>query len=402
MEIVHISSVHPWGDTRIFHKMCRSLADAGHRVHLVVPRSGFPPVERRDGVTIHAVPRPRNRLDRATGTARRVFRCAARIPADLYHFHDPEWLWHGGRLQNRLGRPVVYDVHEDVRLQVYDKPWIPSWGRKLASLAVGRMEDCIAPRLAGVVAATRPIAKRFASHPNCVVVQNLPILDELRRPGCLPVAQRAPLVAYVGVISQARGACQMAKAMTLLPPALRARLTLLGECRPADLEDELRAIAGPELVETRGWCGRDEVAAVLAEASVGMVMSLPIRCYVDAQSTKLLEYMSVGIPVVVSDLPPARKIIEEVGCGLCVDPHDPRAIADAIRWLLEHPEEAQGMGERGRAAVENEFNWEREFQVLLNLYDRLTGHAASRRRRFRLTRGAVDERSTVPERPAAA
>ena len=381
MEIVHISSVHYWGDTRILHKMCRSLADAGHRVHFVVPRSGFAPVETRDGVTIHAVPRSRNRLDRVTGTARRVFRCAARIPADVYHVHDPELLFRAWRLQSRLGRPVVYDVHEDLRLQVYDKAWIPSWGRKLASLAVGRMEDSLAPRLAGVVAATRPIAERFASHPHCVVVQNLPILDELKRADSPPIANRAPRVAYVGVISQARGACQMAKAMALLPPALRARLTMLGDCRPAELEDELRAIAGPELLEIRGWCGRDEVAAVLAEASVGMVMSLPIRCYVDAQSTKLLEYLSVGVPVVVSDLPPARKIIEQVGCGLCVDPYDPQAIADAIRWLLEHPEEAQRMGQRGRAAVENEFNWEREFQGLLELYDRLTSHAAPWRRR---------------------
>jgi len=383
VEIVHISSVHYWGDTRILHKMCRSLADEGHRVHFVVPRSGFPPVERRDGVTIHAVPRSRNRLDRATGTARRVFRCAARIPADVYHIHDPELLWHAWRLPSRLGRPVVYDVHEDIRLQVYDKAWIPSWGRTMASLAVGRLEDYIAPRLAGVVAATPSIAKRFASHPNCVVVENLPILDELRRPDSPPVAERAPLVAYVGVISQARGACQMANAMTRLPPTLRARLIMLGDCRPPELEDELRAIAGPKLLEIRGWCGRDEVAAVLAKAAVGMVMSLPIRCYVDAQSTKLLEYMSVGIPVVVSDLPPARKIIERVGCGLCVDPHDPQAIADAIQWLLEHPEEAQRMGKRGRAAVVNELNWEREFQVLLELYDRLTRQTVRGRSRPR-------------------
>ena len=406
MEIVHISSVHYWGDTRILHKMCRSLADEGHRVHFVVPRSGFPPVERRDGVTIHAVPRSRNRLDRATGTARRVFRCAVRIPADVYHVHDPELLWHAWRLQSRLGRPVVYDVHEDVRLQVYDKAWIPSWGRTLASLAVGRLEDHIAPRLAGVVAATPSIAKRFASHPNCVVVENLPILDELRRADCPPVAKRAPLVAYVGVISQARGACQMAKAMALLPKTLRARLTMLGDCRPADLEDDLRGIAGPEQVEIRGWCGRDEVAAVLAKTSVGVVMSLPIRCYVDAQSTKLLEYMSVGIPVVVSDLPPARKIVEGVGCGLCVDPHDPQAIADAVQWLLEHPEEAQQMGERGRAAVVNELNWEREFRVLLELYDRLTRHAALGRRRPRLRRRPDEEgpatRPSLPRKRGAA
>ena len=401
MEIVHISSVHYWCDTRILHKMCRSLADVGHTVHFVVPRSGSPAVERRDGVTIHGIPRPRNRLERVTGTAGRVFRRAADIPGDLYHIHDPELLWHAKTFQRRVGRPVVYDVHEDVRLQVYDKTWIPSWGRAMASLAVGRLEDYVAPRLAGVVAATPSIAKRFASHPHCVLVQNLPILDELRLAECLPIAKRPPLVAYVGAISRTRGACQMAKAMTLLPKTLRARLTMLGDCRPPGLEDELRAIAGPEQIEIRGWCDRDEVAAVLAKASVGMVMSVPIRCYVDAQSTKLLEYMSVAIPVVVSDLPPARKIVEGVGCGLCVDPHDPQAIADATQWLLEHPEEAQHMGERGRAAVVNELNWEREFQVLLELYDRLAGHAAPGRRRPRPNASQDDEGSAASGQAAA-
>ena len=401
MEIVHISSVHSWCDTRILHKMCRSLADVGHTVHFVVPRSGSPAVEKRDGVTIHGIPRPRDRLERATGTAGQVLRRAAGIPADVYHIHDPELLWHAKTFQRRVGRPVVYDVHEDVRLQVYDKTWIPSWGRAMASLAVGRLEDYVASRLAGVVAATPSIAKRFASHPNCVLVQNLPILDELRLAERLPIAKRPPLVAYVGVISQARGVCQMAKAMTLLPKTLRARLTMLGDCRPPGLEDELRGIAGPEQIEIRGLCDRKEVAAVLAKASVGMVTSLPIRSYVEAMPTKLLEYMSAGIPAVACDLPVTRKIVDGVGCGLCVDPYDPQAIADATQWLLEHPEEAEEMGRRGRAAVVNELNWEREFQVLLELYDRLTGHAVPGRRRLRPSRGPDDEGSAAPEQAAA-
>ena len=375
MEIVHISSVHYWGDTRILHKMCRSLADVGHRVHFVVPRSGFPAVERRDGVSIHGVPHPRNRLERVTGTAGQVFRRAADIPADVYHIHDPELLWRAKTFQRRVGRPVVYDVHEDVRLQVYDKTWIPSWGRAMASLAVGRLEDYVAPRLAGVVAATPSIAKRFASHPHCVLVQNLPILDELRLAECLPIAKRPPLVAYVGVISRARGACQMAKAMTLLPKTLGARLALAGHCRPPGLQGELRGIAGPQ-IDLLGPRDRRDVAALLAKASLGMVTVLPIRCYLEAQSTKLLEYMSAGIPVVASDFPFWRKIVDGFGCGLSVDPQDPQAIADAIQWLLEHPEEAQDMGQRGRAAVANGLNWEGEFRVLLELYDRLAGHGA--------------------------
>ena len=45
--------------------------------------------------------------------------------------------------------------------------------------------------------------------------------------------------------------------------------------------------------------------------------------------------------------------MESAGCGLLVDPMNPRAIADAMLWILEHPDEAAAMGQRGRLAVES-------------------------------------------------
>ena len=105
----HLTSVHPLGDNRIFYRECKSLAEAGYDVALVV---GHPPTGPVAGVPVIGVGRPRNRIDRATRIVWKVFRAALKERAQLYHLHDAELLWIG-LLLKLVGRRVVYDVHED-------------------------------------------------------------------------------------------------------------------------------------------------------------------------------------------------------------------------------------------------------------------------------------------------
>src|ERR1051325_2652640 len=87
--VVHISSAHPPGDTRIFLKQCRTLASAGYDVHLIVQN---PRDEVRDGISLWGIRAPRSdrRLERMTRTVLEVYRRARDLEADLYHLHDPE------------------------------------------------------------------------------------------------------------------------------------------------------------------------------------------------------------------------------------------------------------------------------------------------------------------------
>ena len=162
----------------------------------------------------------------------------------------------------------------------------------------------------------------------------------------------------------------MVAAMECLPAQLGAELELVGTFSPAPLEGALGLEEAWSRVVYHGRQERDGVAAALSRARVGLVVLQPRPNYLEALPVKLFEYMAAGIPCVASDFPLWREIIETAQCGLLVDPGDPEAIAAAVAWLLENESDAREMGQRGREAVENVYNWEGEARRLVDLYAR--------------------------------
>lgn len=59
--------------------------------------------------------------------------------------------------------------------------------------------------------------------------------------------------------------------------------------------------------------------------------------------------------------------------GICVDPLDPKAIAHAIKYLMEHRAEAKEMGKRGQQAIREQYNWDVEAKKLLKFYEKIIG-----------------------------
>ena len=366
IKVAHLSSAHPPDDTRIFYKECRTLAQAGYEVVLIIPHDRDEVV---NGVRIRAVPKPTSRFDRMVGTVREVYRAALEENAIVYHFHDPELIPVGIMLKNK-GKKVIYDVHEDLPRQILTKPWIVPFLRRVVGVGAQTVENLCARYFDRIITVTSTIADRFSEN-KTTVVHNYPILEEFEGPDFIPYQKRDPLVVYVGGITAIRGIKEMVKAVELIPAEWGVRLILAGKFSPPALEDDVSAMAGWSNVEYLGWQSRDEVADLLSKARIGLVLLHPTLNYMDAYPIKLFEYMAAGIPVVASDFPLWRKIVSDIGCGLLVDPLNPQAIADAVQWLLAHPVEAELMGQRGQDAVINKYNWSTESQKLLGVYQSL-------------------------------
>jgi glycosyltransferase involved in cell wall biosynthesis len=361
--IVQMTSVHPAFDTRIYHKECRSLALAGYDVTLIAPYEGDELV--RDGFRLRGVAPPRKRRERLTRTINSVYRAAVDEDAEIYHFHDPELMPIGMLLKLR-GKKVVYDVHEDYASNM-QKQWIPPTLRGPASLAVRISEATIARVCDHVVAATPKIASQFATR-RTSVVQNFPRIAEFDSQQGEPYTRREAIVAYVGYLANARGLQEMAEAMRLVNGEVPARLLMAGRMMQGA---QAEGFGGASHVEVLGESGRMQVAQLLSRARIGIVVYHPTPNYYYGQPTKLLEYMAAGLPVVASDFPFYREVIQSSGCGILVDPLQPRQIADAMLWLLRNEGSAEEMGKRGRQAVMERFNWENEARRLISTYDKL-------------------------------
>jgi glycosyltransferase involved in cell wall biosynthesis len=368
--VAHVTSVHDALDGRIFSRECRTLARAGYDVVIVAPADTSIARNHRadsavDGVQIRTVGTPRNRIERLFVTGSRVIRAALRERADIYHLHDPELL-PGGLLLRLLGKRVIYDAHEDVPKDVADKRYIPRPLRRPLARLAGIVSQACTRAFNATVIAVPSIARSVSGRR--VVVHNYPVLDDLVRTPAKRWGSRSRAAIYAGFISERRGLYEMIAAMSSSTLPADARLTLVGRFDDDAQRDRAESIAGWDRVDLVGWKDEPALWRLMADAKIGIVTLHPTPAFLDSMPMKLFEYMALGLPVVASDFPAWRAIVESSRCGLLVDPLEPRAIGDSISYLLSHPDEAEAMGRNGRQAVASRFAWGGEGERLVALY----------------------------------
>lgn len=370
IRICHMTSVHPSTDPRIFYKECQSLAKAGYNVSLIAPEGKS---EKIEGIRIIGISTSkRGRFFRMTIDVWKVFQACLKEDAHIYHFHDPELIL-VGILLRILGKKVIYDIHEDHPLNIQSRYWLHLWLRNPVSWLFKQLENFSARYFNYLVLAEPQIAERFESiNNNTVTVQNFPLLDEFSiSENKVTWENRSDAVIYSGGIDIYYGIREMVEAIEFVQRKLDALLVLAGRFSPESLKRKIQNLPGWKNVEYKGFLSRKNLSRLFKLVKAGLVLMHPEPRIQVSYPTKLFEYMSASIPVIVSDFPLWREIVDYAECGLLVNPLDPHEIASSIIYLLENSEEAGAMGKRGRRAVEEKYNWSNEEKKLLSLYENI-------------------------------
>jgi glycosyltransferase involved in cell wall biosynthesis len=367
MKVCHVCNGHPLDDGRVFHRACVSLAEAGYEVHLFAVGEGAEAYCNR-GVMIHPLPKCLTRRERFARRSR-VAQMAANLKPDLFHVHEPELL--GSVIAYAHSRPVIYDVHESYLDVLMEPHWIPSRLRPIARFAWDKRERQLLRRCAGVVVVTERIAQRYYQlHNKVQVVSNFPDLSQIE---ALPSARRDSITCvFAGMLRPDRGLSQVLAALAILKErGLAIPLALAGPGPKeylCSLWGEADRLGIRELVDYHGVLSKEEAIAFQQRASIGLVPYLPVPNSMASMANKLLECMALGLPVVFSDFPNYREIAGVSGAGIAIDPTKPEQIANAIEHLIRNPSLARQMGEAGKRAVRERFNWNVERAKLFELY----------------------------------
>jgi glycosyltransferase involved in cell wall biosynthesis len=359
-KITHLTSAHPRYDTRIFVKECSSLAKK-YQVNLVVA-DGLGD-EEKNGVTIYDMGKVSGRVNRIFSTTKRVLQKAIELDSDVYHMHDSELIPVGLKLK-KLGKKVIFDSHEDVPKELLGKPYLNPLMLKIISKFFAFYEKINLKKFDYIVTATPTLQEKFLKiNPNVVAINNFPIIEELQ--SRLPWEERENSVCYVGAISISRGVRESVQALKYYP---KVKLNLGGKFPQPSLQEEVMAYESWKNVNFLGYLNRNEVASVLSRSKAGLVTLHNMPNYKDALPVKMFEYMAAALPVISSNNKLWKSIIDKHHCGICVDPMNPKEIAGAIQYIIENPKEAQKMGENGKKAVSETYNWGREEEKLFVLY----------------------------------
>jgi len=367
MKIALITTTHSVVDGRIFYKEAKSLSNE-HIVTIVAPSSQNR-ISMYDKIILVEVKRSQKKILQPI-TSWRIFLASLRLDCDVCHCHEPDSLLIG--LVNKLikKRYLVYDVHEHWPSELPHDLGVSRHKliSSMISSSVNFIEKVCLRYCDNIIAVSDSVGERFQKRKLDIIPNySIPMLNY--DPNDTPARDMTALMYVAGNVRAFHGIRECIFALIPLRKVFPSvSLTLIGNLRdPIDnylIDEDLKS-----RVKTSGFVSYQEMYNLLLEGGIGLLLFQPeyYNIFIGLPN-KLFDYMIAGLPIIASDLPEIRKVINDAGCGILVDPYSIDEISHAINYLISHPEIATEMGQRGKAAIMDKYNWKISENTLLGMY----------------------------------
>jgi len=362
--VLLLSTAHPATDSRIMYKIAPSLL--GHyEVFCALPgiRAGL-----RDGLHLIHLPKFERLLPRILFAHPAALLKCLWLRADIVHIFVPELIPLAFLFQ-WAGAKVVYEVQENL----FKKFAIKTYNNNLIFRVFFKFFDKLARRKFHCIFTDDAYLEEYTDlAKSSVVIHNyvsLPVIDGL---GNKAVPVQRPEFFYLGVVSMERCLDTMIEALARLKSRCADfHLHLFGPMRVSSTA--LKSLPGYQQVAGHitfhGYTDQKIAMRVAARAVAGIALLKPVADYPESLPTKLFEYMALKLPVVTSDFPAYRQVVEPFGCGFCISPYDAQALCEALERCITNNALRLQMGENGRNAAETKYSWALEEVKLLSFYN---------------------------------
>lgn len=364
--VCHVISGYFRNDARVFLRQCKSLDRHGFDVSILT--NDGQPDEVLDGVRVVDCGKPWPRWKALLFAKRQFLPKALELDADTYQLHSPELLPLGLALL-RAGKRVVYDAHEDMPRHILEKEWLPLFSRKLISVAFERYMYWALRQYDEIVSPHSHVVSEFQLRlGKGVLIANFPIVADNWEFSRDDFVGRENILCYSGTVYSYSNQEEIVDALGAFE---NLEYRIAGHIDEAHGE-RLKARPNGGQLKFLGRLSRPDLHEFYRSALIGVVIydyKLNLGDRLGSYGTnKVFEYMEAGLPFICTDYVLWKDIVDRYDCGICVAPGRSDEIAAAIERLLQDKDMAFRMGQNGRRAVLEEFNWSSEEKKYVELF----------------------------------
>jgi glycosyltransferase involved in cell wall biosynthesis len=396
MKILFIwDSDYPW-DVRV-EKISQTLIENGWEVHLVCRnRLRRPAEEVHEGIHIHRI----SFLPKNYGTLNELYG----FPA----FFNPVWIKRIGQVATAqdvdaiivrdlplaltaclIGKirriPVILDMAECypelVRLIWKFEPF------RFQNIFIRNpyVVDCIekfvikmADHVFVMVEESRDrLLRKGVDSKKISIVSNTPVLKKFESvrptfPGAMANHQGKLLLLYVGFLNFSRGLDTVMESLSqYVKMDNNIFLALLGT---GNAESHLREMSSRlslgEYVGFEGWVDSKMVPEYIASSDICLVPHHKCSHWDNTIPNKLFDYMASGKPVLVSNVKPMERIVNETNCGFVYKDKDPESFVLNLE-KLRNKDVRKILGEYGIKAIQEHYNWENDSCAMVRVIEQI-------------------------------